>query len=140
MKIRADGTYENSVTATVRLQGPPDGNPDIGNPTGGPSTPTYTETTHSITLITREQRTVPYPFHATPVFLSDPGVEQIAEVKIDGLDASTTATITGGVGSLSVDQVNWGSTVTILPTNYTCLLYTSPSPRDKRQSRMPSSA
>ena len=26
------------------------------------------------------------------------------------------------------------------PTVYTCLLYTSPSPRDKRQSRMPSSA
>ena len=25
-------------------------------------------------------------------------------------------------------------------TSYTCLLYTSPSPRDKRQSRMPSSA
>ena len=25
-------------------------------------------------------------------------------------------------------------------TVYTCLLYTSPSPRDKRQSRMPSSA
>ena len=24
--------------------------------------------------------------------------------------------------------------------NYLCLLYTSPSPRDKRQSRMPSSA
>ena len=26
------------------------------------------------------------------------------------------------------------------PEGYTCLLYTSPSPRDKRQSRMPSSA
>ena len=26
------------------------------------------------------------------------------------------------------------------PNSYTCLLYTSPSPRDKRQSRMPSSA
>ena len=26
------------------------------------------------------------------------------------------------------------------PKAYTCLLYTSPSPRDKRQSRMPSSA
>ena len=26
------------------------------------------------------------------------------------------------------------------PVTYTCLLYTSPSPRDKRQSRMPSSA
>ena len=53
MKIRASNIYENSVTATVRLQGPPDGNPDIGNPTGGPSSPTFTETTHSITLITR---------------------------------------------------------------------------------------
>ena len=27
-----------------------------------------------------------------------------------------------------------------IPNGYTCLLYTSPSPRDKRQSRMPSSA
>ena len=26
------------------------------------------------------------------------------------------------------------------PSTYVCLLYTSPSPRDKRQSRMPSSA
>ena len=30
--------------------------------------------------------------------------------------------------------------VTLEPCNHTCLLYTSPSPRDKRQSRMPSSA
>ena len=28
----------------------------------------------------------------------------------------------------------------ILPNGKNCLLYTSPSPRDKRQSRMPSSA
>ena len=27
-----------------------------------------------------------------------------------------------------------------MPVPYNCLLYTSPSPRDKRQSRMPSSA
>ena len=32
-----------------------------------------------------------------------------------------------------------GATV-CMPKNYNCLLYTSPSPRDKRQSRMPSSA
>ena len=33
-------------------------------------------------------------------------------------------------------------TITVPVNNliYTCLLYTSPSPRDKRQSRMPSSA
>ena len=33
--------------------------------------------------------------------------------------------------------------ITLLPNTFeacTCLLYTSPSPRDKRQSRMPSSA
>ena len=32
------------------------------------------------------------------------------------------------------------NTVCGYDTNYVCLLYTSPSPRDKRQSRMPSSA
>ena len=31
-------------------------------------------------------------------------------------------------------------TITTDVENYPCLLYTSPSPRDKRQSRMPSSA
>ena len=30
--------------------------------------------------------------------------------------------------------------ITVHFSNHTCLLYTSPSPRDKRQSRMPSSA
>ena len=30
--------------------------------------------------------------------------------------------------------------VLLTPEKVTCLLYTSPSPRDKRQSRMPSSA
>ena len=33
-----------------------------------------------------------------------------------------------------------GSAMRVSPVAYACLLYTSPSPRDKRQSRMPSSA
>ena len=33
-----------------------------------------------------------------------------------------------------------GDNTNDLAEKYTCLLYTSPSPRDKRQSRMPSSA
>ena len=37
----------------------------------------------------------------------------------------------------SVEPTAW---ILSLPSNYSCLLYTSPSPRDKRQSRMPSSA
>ena len=41
----------------------------------------------------------------------------------------------GGVERVSVDVRNNGNS-----PNYLCLLYTSPSPRDKRQSRMPSSA
>ena len=41
-----------------------------------------------------------------------------------------------------VDEVIEDSrpTIYILQDLYSCLLYTSPSPRDKRQSRMPSSA
>ena len=34
----------------------------------------------------------------------------------------------------------YGSVIILAPPTNACLLYTSPSPRDKRQSRMPSSA
>jgi len=118
LKLASSATYGVLQTAKVRLQGPPDGNPTIGNPTGGPSSPTFAEKTFQMSLFTRAARTVPYPFHATPVYLSNPGVEQIQEVKIDGLDQATTASITGGVGSLSADGINWGSSVTVLPTTY----------------------
>ena len=39
-----------------------------------------------------------------------------------------------------VTDVNTVNYMGKLKSRYTCLLYTSPSPRDKRQSRMPSSA
>ena len=38
------------------------------------------------------------------------------------------------------EKWDWNQATLQLQTYYTCLLYTSPSPRDKRQSRMPSSA
>ena len=41
-------------------------------------------------------------------------------------------------GSRIIDQVL--ATIFKNPNSYTCLLYTSPSPRDQRGSRMPSSA
>ena len=116
LKIKSSTTYENVVTARVTIQGPPNGNPSIGNPTGGPS-PSYPNKSALMTLITRDERTVPYPFKATPIYLADPSTEQIAVVAIKGLDANTTATITGGIGSVSVDQVNWGSSTTILSTS-----------------------
>ena len=55
-------------------------------------------------------------------------VEIIGRDEIDNLNATTIADITANIA------VNSGS------ENNSCLLYTSPSPRDKRQSRMPSSA
>jgi len=119
LKLQSSSTFNVTQTSKVTIKGPPDGPPTIGNPTGGPSSPTYSNQTTTMTLVTRERRTVPYPFHATPIYLSDPGVEQIQEVAIRGLDGSTTATITGGVGSLSVDQVNWGSSVTVLASTET---------------------
>ena len=38
---------------------------------------------------------------------------------------------------VTADNTKWARNAAV---SFTCLLYTSPSPRDKRQSRMPSSA
>ena len=49
-----------------------------------------------------------------------------------------------GVNTITYQDLRWKrrdiKTVNLLPNIIACLLYTSPSPRDKRQSRMPSSA
>ena len=54
------------------------------------------------------------------------------------------AVVTGssrGIGrGIAVGLGEKGATVYITGRSKGCLLYTSPSPRDKRQSRMPSSA
>ena len=48
--------------------------------------------------------------------------------------------VTGiALNSISLFEQEWGLTLRARNPN-DCLLYTSPSPRDKRQSRMPSSA
>ena len=55
---------------------------------------------------------------------------------------STTAEITTGVVDVIGDEVkDQAEELEVEKPDFpTCLLYTSPSPRDKRQSRMPSSA
>ena len=53
----------------------------------------------------------------------------------------TDFVVAKGVRVLTEDQVETIDViVSTSPEGLTCLLYTSPSPRDKRQSRMPSSA
>ena len=43
-------------------------------------------------------------------------------------------------GMNPANYYNWAQTIPEITKAHICLLYTSPSPRDKRQSRMPSSA
>ena len=52
-----------------------------------------------------------------------------------GLDSFEATFSVGAVDIFAYGDVDTGSN-----TSYSCLLYTSPSPRDQRGSRMPSSA
>ena len=54
------------------------------------------------------------------------------------LDSASDLTITAAGQSITISRHDVATALT--STTNTCLLYTSPSPRDKRQSRMPSSA
>ena len=65
----------------------------------------------------------------------DLGIDTINPVEVDAVE--TLMNSTGGKGVDVVFEVSGTQPGVDLMT---CLLYTSPSPRDKRQSRMPSSA
>ena len=57
----------------------------------------------------------------------------------EALDVRGNIVVTGFT-STNTAQIGVLTVTTFVPNQITCLLYTSPSPRDKRQSRMPSSA
>ena len=63
-------------------------------------------------------------------FQVSPGV-QVSEIDLTNVVPAVSSTVGGFAGTFQ-----WGPVDEVV----TCLLYTSPSPRDKRQSRMPSSA
>ena len=61
------------------------------------------------------------------------------------VSAAPAPVTNGGAGVLTPSLASDMSSLSLDPSGYSavsynCLLYTSPSPRDKRQSRMPSSA
>ena len=65
-----------------------------------------------------------------------------AEVTVDGDDINTCE-ITWNNGTTPIPKADIEAKIAELPTEeeeITCLLYTSPSPRDRTRSRMPSSA
>ena len=61
-------------------------------------------------------------------------------VGIVGYTENKTVVQTTGKVGIGTTNAQQNSLYVVGDTNITCLLYTSPSPRDKRQSRMPSSA
>ena len=68
--------------------------------------------------------------------------ETIVEIATDKVDSEVPSSLEGVLVEklFDVDEiVKVGEAFAIVETS-ACLLYTSPSPRDKRQSRMPSSA
>ena len=63
-----------------------------------------------------------------------------ADASKRGIELAKISQLNDEVYSSIQDDKNWGFEKTYLNDSGICLLYTSPSPRDKRQSRMPSSA
>ena len=71
-----------------------------------------------MTKLTKKQKTLQEKYDSNKVYSIEEAMEIIQSVKSNKFDESIDISVKLGV----------------------CLLYTSPSPRDKRQSRMPSSA
>ena len=70
---------------------------------------------------------------------SSKAAESISDLKPNAADVLITSVLTSMVTDLGVVSPTASGLLSYYNSN-TCLLYTSPSPRDKRQSRMPSSA
>ena len=69
-----------------------------------------------------------------------PGLAKSAvAVSVNGVQRDLHDVIEGDA-SVSIITIDSDEGIEIMRHTLTCLLYTSPSPRDKRQSRMPSSA
>ena len=72
-------------------------------------------------------------------YFQDNGFEESREVYIDGNNLEERWESFSG-GCFTVGELGFGLGLNFLTTMHCCLLYTSPSPRDRTRSRMPSSA
>ena len=71
-------------------------------------------------------------------FVVDPDVDRLAIINEDGTMFNEEYTLVAVADYVLKHTV--GNTVSNLSSSRACLLYTSPSPRDRQKSRMPSSA
>ena len=102
-------------------------------------TPTAVDDTGSV----NEDETLEVPGGGDDVLNDDTDADDSHALTVTAITPSGGSTSTVSEGSTFS---SWGTTVTgtygtlTIGADGSCLLYTSPSPRDKRQSRMPSSA
>ena len=74
-------------------------------------------------------------------FLSSIGISDVKEVIYNpSYDQLYSAELQPGLDGFARGYLTELGAVNVLTGEYTCLLYTSPSPRDVEESRMPSSA
>ena len=119
-----DGVQTTPFTGDV-ISLPADANPsgDIGDPTGGTETQINFETGHDISYGA-------FPGSRTYSF---------TEVNILGVNLNSNPASGGNVNAI-YESCEVNLLVPESSTGTACLLYTSPSPRDRQKSRMPSSA
>jgi hypothetical protein len=121
----ASTTFNATVSSEIRLLGPPNAGPN-GNPTNGPTTPSFAETVRNFTLKTRTSRVKPLPVRAKDIWDALPATTYVTAVPIEGLDENTTATALTGSSSagvnvqVSIDNVNFSTSVTV-PSTATAL-------------------
>ena len=106
--------------------------------------PAVAETSTTVVAETNSQPDIEQPAAIEQTTVEQTNVEQ-ASVEQSPLDTETTAAVETDVKevapeiSAATDASDTEQQIASEDTSF-CLLYTSPSPRDKRQSRMPSSA
>ena len=124
LRMTASTSYNTQLTSTIELLGPPNGGP-LGNPTGGPSTPSFANKTDTITIKTRQARSSPYPFRVDHDYIANPSTQYIKTVPIAGLDLSTDAAIVtqsaGANAQISLDNVNYSNSIATVPSSATTL-------------------
>jgi hypothetical protein len=118
LRFTASPNFNTTKTSSIRISGPPSAGPN-GNPTAGPTSPTFADKVDTITLKTRLSRSNPYPFRARDNYNALPGQTYIATIPISGLDVDTIAqavdaqSTAGANVQVSVDNVTFAKTVTV---------------------------
>ena len=94
-----------------------------------------TESVDSVELIAGTSRRLKFEYKVPELMIENPDVISATPIAPNEILISG---IKPGVSTITVSDAS--KNLQTIRIHVTCLLYTSPSPRDKRQSRMPSSA